>query len=1095
MALVTPVLGQVPEYHVYCDPDEYAFMVENWSEDIEIECSVSTGDTLYSNALIRLRGDSSRGYPKKSYRITFDADQPHAGRTEWNFNGEYLDETYMHAWLYSWLMGQLDYPCFQVDHVELYVNDAYLGLYVRLEPVDEQFLADRGMDPDANLYKASLDGACLSAYDDVSACWEKKANESENWTDLYQLIEFLDQADPDSFHITAGEVFDIDRMITMVAVNTLTMNFSTYYHNYYMYRDIRGTGKWTMLPWDVDKLWGNWIMRTYTEGVYPAWFDNPFMELVIINPVLLDIYFNRMETIGQETLSADRVNPVIDSLQAVLAQSVEADTMDAITPEEFEAAVGTLRDTRIPERASRVMLMYDEDPRSFRAFRGDTVSLGDKLVRWRASHLPAGGEIQYRLYLYTAEGWHTDPCRYVELADTCYTFDSLAPGEYVWRVEACAGSRFTESYNHYNPFRVLESWSLLSGTIQGSVTLSPASSPYYVSGDLEIPAGASLVVEGGVDLRLAAGVDIVCQGQLSCLGTASDSVRFIPNVEFQPWGGISLQDAGADFGYTSFSGSSGWNDGDICLVSEDSDLSLVGCSFSNNYRCVNIHGGSAIVDSCDFTGFNSGELFFMDSGQSATVRYSLFGNMVDPPTSSHDGVEFQNCRSGSYSISGCDVFNIDGDCIDLNSSSVTIDSCRVWNATDKGLSIGVGSGGGEPSSAQITGCIVSDCVTGVAVKDESSAQVVSTTVTECDVGVRTYSKTSGYGPGDVSVVSSIFHLNGVPFSFEQGSNALVEYCLTGSSEPWQGQGNIAGDPRFAAWEDGGCRLSWDSPCIDSGSPELEDPDGTRSDMGAHFFPQVFEGLALNELQAVNDTTLADVYGEYDDWFELYNGTDYDCDLSWLYVTDDPRQPDLYRFPPGTVIPSEGFLVVWADGHTWQDGLHAGFRLSGEGDSLYLFHQSAAGPGSLGGTAGCRGYRQIDRVCYGPMDRDVSIGRLPDGTGDWCILDYCTPGWSNSVTQQEEPFVRLSCPYPNPTRSGTVSIDVTADAGLTELLVYDLAGRLVDTAYSGNLEAGEHRLHWDLRNSAGRTVPPGLYLMLARHAGGVTDSRKLIVLHR
>jgi len=33
------------------------------------------------------------------------------------------------------------------------------------------------------------------------------------------------------------------------------------------------------------------------------------------------------------------------------------------------------------------------------------------------------------------------------------------------------------------------------------------------------------------------------------------------------------------------------------------------------------------------------------------------------------------------------------------------------------------------------------------------------------------------------------------------------------------------------------RLLWDSPCIDAGNPDLTDLDGTRSDMGSHFFDQ------------------------------------------------------------------------------------------------------------------------------------------------------------------------------------------------------------------------------------------------------------------
>jgi hypothetical protein len=54
---------------------------------------------------------------------------------------------------------------------------------------------------------------------------------------------------------------------------------------------------------------------------------------------------------------------------------------------------------------------------------------------------------------------------------------------------------------------------------------------------------------------------------------------------------------------------------------------------------------------------------------------------------------------------------------------------------------------------------------------------------------------------------------------------------------WEGEGNINSAPVFVLPDKGDCRLLWGSPCIDSGHPDMLDPDGTRSDMGAHFFDQ------------------------------------------------------------------------------------------------------------------------------------------------------------------------------------------------------------------------------------------------------------------
>ena len=52
---------------------------------------------------------------------------------------------------------------------------------------------------------------------------------------------------------------------------------------------------------------------------------------------------------------------------------------------------------------------------------------------------------------------------------------------------------------------------------------------------------------------------------------------------------------------------------------------------------------------------------------------------------------------------------------------------------------------------------------------------------------------------------------------------------------WPGEGNIDALPLFVDPQNSDYNLCIQSPCIDAGDPNMEDPDGTRADMG-HFFP-------------------------------------------------------------------------------------------------------------------------------------------------------------------------------------------------------------------------------------------------------------------
>jgi len=75
----------------------------------------------------------------------------------------------------------------------------------------------------------------------------------------------------------------------------------------------------------------------------------------------------------------------------------------------------------------------------------------------------------------------------------------------------------------------------------------------------------------------------------------------------------------------------------------------------------------------------------------------------------------------------------------------------------------------------------------------------------------------------------------ISYSDVAGGSSSV-YIRPGCTLNW-GDGIMDEDPTFVLSDKDDYRLLWDSPCIDAGNPTLFDPDGTRSDMGAHYFNQ------------------------------------------------------------------------------------------------------------------------------------------------------------------------------------------------------------------------------------------------------------------
>ncbi|NGO39706.1 hypothetical protein G4L39_09915 [Limisphaera ngatamarikiensis] len=152
-------------------------------------------------------------------------------------------------------------------------------------------------------------------------------------------------------------------------------------------------------------------------------------------------------------------------------------------------------------------------------------------------------------------------------------------------------------------------------------------------------------------------------------------------------------------------------------------------------------------------------------------------------------------------------------------------------------------------------------------------------------------------------------------------------------------------------------------------------------------------VRINEFMASNTRTIADpADGDYDDWFELYNAGTNEVDLAGYYLTDNLLNPTKYRIPPGVKIPAGGFLLVWADEETHQNGqgpgLHVNFKLSASGEALGLF----APDGSV-----------VDSFTFGPQKPDVSQGRYPDGADLPLVeLSRPTPGAPNELEGGNRP---------------------------------------------------------------------------------------------
>lgn len=304
-------------------------------------------DTV-SNIGFRLRGNTSRGSAKKSFKVsfnTFEKGREYRGLDKMNLNGEHNDPSIMRAKL-SWdIFGAIDLPAPRSNHVKLYINDNYFGLYMNVEHIDNEFVKDRFGSDDGNLYK-SLWPADLSYIsenpDDYkwSPDWAdrrvydlKTSVEEDDYSDIASLISFLENASSQKFKNEIEDHINVDGVLQWMAVDILTGNWDNYWYNqnnFYLYKDPI-SNRFEFIPYDYDNTFGiDWLGPDWgTRGINnwgPSGANRPLTNRVLE----VEEYRNRLnfyiDKIIKEVFNEDTLFTEIDRLKILTEDAAEEDT-------------------------------------------------------------------------------------------------------------------------------------------------------------------------------------------------------------------------------------------------------------------------------------------------------------------------------------------------------------------------------------------------------------------------------------------------------------------------------------------------------------------------------------------------------------------------------------------------------------------------------------------------------------------------------------------------------------------------------------------------------------------------------------------------
>lgn len=151
-------------------------------------------------------------------------------------------------------------------------------------------------------------------------------------------------------------------------------------------------------------------------------------------------------------------------------------------------------------------------------------------------------------------------------------------------------------------------------------------------------------------------------------------------------------------------------------------------------------------------------------------------------------------------------------------------------------------------------------------------------------------------------------------------------------------------------------------------------------------------IRISEVMAAEQLVIADSFGQFPDWAELYNTTGAAIDLSGWYLSDDPADPQKWMIPELVLQPGQRAVIFCSGrGRSVSGELHAEFSLSAGGESLTL--------SAWGGAV-------VDTVNF-PASQPYTAFVF-DEDGQAVSTDLPTPGYSNDTTGYEA-FCAASVP--------------------------------------------------------------------------------------
>ena len=229
----------------------------------------------------------------------------------------------------------------RTNHVRLYINEEYRGVYLNVEHIDEEFAGKRFKNESGQLYKClwpadlHYKGPNPESYQEV--LFGRRTYDLKNktiyqdYSDIAEFISVLNQSDNEEFVCELEQVFNLDSYLKAIIFDILTGNWDGPIYNknnFYLYHNDE-TDQFEYIPFDLDNTLGlDWINKDWgTRNIY-NWQNTgewrPLYERIMANDEArsrfsfymneaIELYYTETELFDYLDQMRDKISPYIEN--------------------------------------------------------------------------------------------------------------------------------------------------------------------------------------------------------------------------------------------------------------------------------------------------------------------------------------------------------------------------------------------------------------------------------------------------------------------------------------------------------------------------------------------------------------------------------------------------------------------------------------------------------------------------------------------------------------------------------------------------------------------------------------------------------------